>query len=466
MTARHGHLPRALLVAADTAAALLACVAAYVVRMRLEIVPVEGRTDVLPARYLEALPIALTVMIAAVALAGLYERRHLGVSPRIADALRAAVLALAMLSTAALLYWRTFQYSRLTIVIAALVFAPAFLAARAVAQRLTASLARSPHYRSPAVVIGGGAPAAALAQALASQPWMAVDVVAVVPIGEPPDAWPGAPRLAGAEDARALLDAGGAREVFVAVPAAAAHLLPRILAEVSQTQADVRVVPDLGGALTLNPSAHVVGRLPVVSVRERPLYGLRAAGKRALDVVLALLLCVLLSPVLVLVALAVALTSRGPVLFRQERMGLDGRPFHMLKFRTMRADAESASGPVFAQRGDPRVTAAGRVLRRLSLDELPQLWNVLRGEMSLVGPRPERAPFIEQFRARLPGYMLRHTVKSGMTGWAQVHGLRGESSLEERLRYDLEYIDRWSLFLDLEILGRTAVQVLVGRNAY
>jgi len=146
-------------------------------------------------------------------------------------------------------------------------------------------------------------------------------------------------------------------------------------------------------------------------------------------------------------------------------MGLDGHRFGMLKFRTMRAGAEQASGPVFARRGDPRVTPLGRVLRRLSLDELPQLWNVVRGEMSLVGPRPERAPFIEEFRSRLPGYMLRQSVKAGMTGWAQVHGLRGDSSLEERLRYDLEYIDRWSLLFDLEILGRTAVQVVVGRNA-
>jgi lipopolysaccharide/colanic/teichoic acid biosynthesis glycosyltransferase len=154
------------------------------------------------------------------------------------------------------------------------------------------------------------------------------------------------------------------------------------------------------------------------------------------------------------------------VLFIQERMGMDGRPFRMLKFRTMRSDAESESGPVFARPGDPRATAVGRVLRRTSLDELPQLWNVLRGEMSLVGPRPERAPFIEEFRRRFPGYMLRHAVKAGMTGWAQVHGLRGGSSLEDRLRYDLEYVDRWSLSLDLEILGRTALQVLVGRNAY
>jgi exopolysaccharide biosynthesis polyprenyl glycosylphosphotransferase len=466
MTARHGHLPRAILVATDLAAALAACVVAYLVRIRFEIVPVPGRTEVLPGHYLEALPIALTGILAAVALAGLYGRVHFGRVPSVADALRAGLLALAMLSTAALLYWRTFQYSRLTIVIAAALLVPLLLVTRRVARAATARLARDARYRSPAIVVGGGAPVAALARALARQPWMAVDVVAVVAVGEPAAEWPDATRIADVGQARRLLDSGGAREVFVALPAAHAHRLPELLAELSQTQADVRVVPDLGEALLINPSATVVSGLPVVSVRERPLYGLRAAVKRATDFVLSVALIVALSPLLLLVALIVLVTSGAPVLFRQERMGLDGRPFAMLKFRTMRADAESVSGPVFASRGDPRVTAAGRVLRRLSLDELPQLWNVLRGEMSLVGPRPERAPFIEQFRARLPGYMLRHTVKAGMTGWAQVHGLRGESSLEERLRYDLEYIDRWSFILDLEILGRTAVQVMVGRNAY
>ena len=191
-----------------------------------------------------------------------------------------------------------------------------------------------------------------------------------------------------------------------------------------------------------------------------------AASKRALDVSLAAVLLVVLSPLLLLIAVVVRATSPGPALFAQERMGLDGRRFEMLKFRTMRTGAEDETGPVFATRADPRATPVGRFLRRFSLDELPQLWNVLRGEMSLVGPRPERAPFIEQFRDRFPGYMLRHTVKAGMTGWAQVHGLRGGCSLEDRLRYDLEYVDRWSLSLDVEILGRTALQVLVGRNAY
>src|SRR5262245_1795611 len=462
MTARHGHLPRALLVAADVAAALVACVAAYVVRVQLEIVPVAGRTDVLPARYLEALPIAVTVMIAAVALAGLYERRHLGATPREADALRTAVVALAMLSTAALLYWRTFQYSRLTIVIAALLFAPAFLAARAIARRLLARLARSARYRSAAVVVGGGAPAAALARALASQPWMAIDVVAVVPVGEAPGAWPGAARLADVAAARALLESGGAREVFVAVPATEAHRVPPILGEMAQTQADVRVVPDLGGALTLNPSAAVVGGLPVVSVRERPLYGLRAAGQRALDVALAPALLVLLCPVFVPVTLAVALTSRGPVLFRQERRGLDGRPFRMLKFRTMRADAESVSGPVFATPGDPRVTSLGRVLRRLSLDELPQLVNVLRGQMSLVGPRPlplrDHALLEDWHRARA-------LVLPGMTGLWQISGRSG-LEFDDLVRLDFTYIENWSIWSDVSIIARTIPAVISGRGAY
>ena len=173
-----------------------------------------------------------------------------------------------------------------------------------------------------------------------------------------------------------------------------------------------------------------------------------------------------LAPFLLLIGILVRLTSRGPALYSQERMGQNGRPFQMLKFRTMRADAESSSGPVFARPGDPRVTRVGRVLRRLSLDELPQLWNVVRGEMSLVGPRPERRAFIDEFRKSLSGYMLRHSMRAGMTGWAQVNGLRGDSSLHERLRYDLEYIDRWSLLFDLEILGRTTVQVLIGKNAY
>ena len=166
------------------------------------------------------------------------------------------------------------------------------------------------------------------------------------------------------------------------------------------------------------------------------------------------------------IAVIVRLTSPGPALYRQERMGLDGSPFTTLKFRSMSDDAERHTGPIWTRRDDPRCTPVGRVLRRFSLDELPQLWNVLRGEMSLVGPRPERPYFVEQFKDRVPQYMLRHKVKAGLTGWAQVNDLRGDTSIEKRIEYDLYYIENWSMTLDLKIMWLTVLRLSFHRHAY
>jgi exopolysaccharide biosynthesis polyprenyl glycosylphosphotransferase len=206
--------------------------------------------------------------------------------------------------------------------------------------------------------------------------------------------------------------------------------------------------------------------LPFVHLRESPLYGWNLVVKRIFDVVFSAALLLLLSPLLLVLAAAVKLTSPGTVLYRQERMGLDGQRFRMLKLRTMRVDAEWETGPVWAPPGDARRTSIGAFLRRFSLDELPQFVNVLRGEMSVVGPRPERPVFVERFRQTVPGYMLRHKVKSGVTGWAQVHGLRGNTSLETRIEYDIQYIERWSFWLDLKIIAMTVSRVLFDRNAY
>jgi putative colanic acid biosynthesis UDP-glucose lipid carrier transferase len=166
-----------------------------------------------------------------------------------------------------------------------------------------------------------------------------------------------------------------------------------------------------------------------------------------------------------MIALLIKLSSPGPVLYRQQRMGLDCRPFTLLKFRSMHADAEPAGTPIWSTKNDLRCTRVGGWLRRLSLDELPQLINVLKGEMSLVGPRPERPEFIAQFRQGIPRYMLRHKIQAGMTGWAQIHGYRGDTSIEERLRYDLEYIQRWSLVLDVKILLLTLIKGFLHTNA-
>jgi putative colanic acid biosynthesis UDP-glucose lipid carrier transferase len=174
----------------------------------------------------------------------------------------------------------------------------------------------------------------------------------------------------------------------------------------------------------------------------------------------------LASPLLCAIAAGIKLTSPGPVLYRQERVTWNGRRFTMLKFRSMPIDSESNSGPVWSRQSDPRATRFGALLRRYSLDELPQLFNVLNGDMSLVGPRPERPEFVAQFRQEIPGYMQKHIVKAGITGWAQVNDLRGSSDLSKRIQYDLYYIDNWSLWFDLRILALTVWHVFRSRNAY
>jgi exopolysaccharide biosynthesis polyprenyl glycosylphosphotransferase len=201
-------------------------------------------------------------------------------------------------------------------------------------------------------------------------------------------------------------------------------------------------------------------------INDSPVVGLGGWAKRATDVVLASVGIAVASPLLLLIALLVKVTSKGPILFVQERTGLDGRSFHMLKFRSMRADAEVESGPTWAKKVDPRRTAFGTFLRKTSLDELPQLWNVIRGDMSLVGPRPERPVFVRSFRKQIPDYMFRHKVRAGITGWAQVNGWRGDTSLERRIECDLFYIRNWSYLLDLKILTLTLWKGFINKNAY
>src|SRR5439155_8037404 len=204
----------------------------------------------------------------------------------------------------------------------------------------------------------------------------------------------------------------------------------------NDSTAAVRLVPDLARTFTLNASVEDFEGTPIILITESPGQGWNAVLKRAFDFTFSLIGLIALSPLLLLLALVVKMDSPGPALYAQERVGLSGKRFKMYKFRTMRADAEVGGTAVWTRPGDPRRTRLGSVLRRLSLDELPQLWNVLVGDMSLVGPRPERPVFVKQFRASIPRYMLRHHVKAGITGWAQVNGLRGDTPLDRRIEYD------------------------------
>jgi Undecaprenyl-phosphate glucose phosphotransferase len=239
-----------------------------------------------------------------------------------------------------------------------------------------------------------------------------------------------------------------------------------VLQEVGRTVADVRVVPDLLQYITFRAGVEDMDGLPVVHLTQVPMTGWMSLVKRTLDLAISSAALVVLSPLLGAIAAAIRLSDGGPVLYRQRRMGLDGRPFDILKFRSMRVGAEEDTGPTWAQPDDPRRTRVGRFLRQWSLDELPQLWNVLRGEMSLVGPRPERPEFVREFKEKFPQYMVRHRVRAGITGWAQVNGWRGNTSLSKRIEYDLYYIENWSLSLDFRILWMTLRHGLRHRNAY
>jgi exopolysaccharide biosynthesis polyprenyl glycosylphosphotransferase len=226
------------------------------------------------------------------------------------------------------------------------------------------------------------------------------------------------------------------------------------------------MVPDLLELMTSRVRIQELYGIPFIRIKGVPMTTWNLIVKRSFDVVVSGICLILASPVLASIALLIKLDSRGPIYYSQERVGLDGRPFRLLKFRTMRVDAESGTGPVWAKKDDPRKTRIGGFLRRFSLDELPQLLNVLRGEMSIVGPRPERQHFVDQFKKEIPKYLDRHRVKTGMTGWAQVNGLRGNAPIEERTKFDVYYVENWSLVFDLKIILKTVRAVIFGTDAY
>ena len=256
-------------------------------------------------------------------------------------------------------------------------------------------------------------------------------------------------------------------QIYVALPLSAHRRMLNLIRIAREQMVGIKVVPDLMEFITFRAGVEDLDGLPIVDLDRSPLHEIHYLIKRSVDVLLSLLALAVLSPLFLLAAAGIRLTSRGPILYAQERMGMDGKPFVMYKFRTMNTDAESGTGPVWAREGDPRRTALGSWLRRLSIDELPQFFNVLLGEMSIVGPRPERPNFVHEFKRKIPQYMLRHKVKSGITGWAQINGWRGNTSVTKRIEYDLYYIENWSLILDFKIMWLTLWRGFFSqKNAY
>jgi exopolysaccharide biosynthesis polyprenyl glycosylphosphotransferase len=315
------------------------------------------------------------------------------------------------------------------------------------------------------LIVGTGEVGHMILQKIQWNPGLGYKVIGMVEMNGANERAFNVPVLGGPEQLAKLIDQYEIDEVIMALPEATHQETLSLIAQCERGSVSIKLYPDVFQIMASQVSIGDLGGLPLLSVRDVALRGWRLTVKRALDIAGSTVGLVFLSPFLLFTGLLIKLDSPGPVLYAQERMGLDAKPFWCLKFRSMRPDAEK-DGPGWTTKDDPRRTRVGEFLRRFSLDELPQLINVFLGEMSLVGPRPERPIYVEQFRRSIPRYMDRHREKAGLTGWAQVNGLRGDTSIIERTRYDLWYIENWSLRLDFRIIIRTVLGAFQDRNAY
>lgn len=466
MLKEHSRFFEHLMLLGDLVVIAFCWLFSYYVRFYGPIPVYQGIPPLTP--YLWLLIAILVIWTFAFRAFGLYRPRRIASRIReVWDLAKASSVAVLLLMALTFLY-RGFSFSRLVFL---LFWATSILSlsfSRILFRELLRFFRRRGYNLRDALVVGTGETAQKVLEVVSAHPELGIRIVGL--LGEEPSGVgkevEGVKVVGTYEEIQKVLAEKNVDQVFIALPLQSSHRLEEILREIGDAMVDIKVIPDFHRYVTLRGGVEEFEGLPFISLQDSPLYGWNLVMKRAMDVLFSALALLLASPLMAGIAIAIKFTSKGPILYRQERMGLDGRVFQMLKFRTMHQDAELETGPVWAKPNDPRRTAVGKLLRRTSLDELPQLWNVLKGEMSLVGPRPERPVFVEEFRRHVPRYMLRHKMKAGLTGWAQVNGWRGDTSLEQRIEYDLYYIEHWSLLFDLKILGLTLWKGMMNRNAY
>jgi exopolysaccharide biosynthesis polyprenyl glycosylphosphotransferase len=357
------------------------------------------------------------------------------------------------------------NFPRAALVYAWLLSVALVIVLRALLARAQRLLQRRGVGRTRVALVGAGEPAETVLQRIRETPRLGYDLVGMASTdGAPPPA--DVRSLGSVDDIGAAIAREGIEEIIIAIPEATNDDLMQVISRCDRSSIGIKVVPDMFQIMAGQLSIDELGGVPLLNMRDISLRGWKLTLKRAIDIAGSAFGLVAGAPLFFLTAALVKLDSPGPALFTQERMGLDGERFPVFKFRTMRVDAEKLGQ--WTTKDDPRRTRLGTLLRRTNIDELPQLINVLLGHMSLVGPRPEQPRFVEQFRASIPRYMERHREKAGLTGWAQVNGLRGDTSIEERTKYDLWYIENWSVWLDIKIILLTIWQTIVrdNKNAY
>lgn len=451
MYRRHGDKLVLVFLACDLAVTAVVWVGAYLLRFGLWPAP-DGVPDL--HLVLRALPVVLVLAAAAYRLCGLYEVHRLKQLPRELGLVCKASGLMFLLAIAVTFYRRDLYESRLALALFLGLNAVALTLVRRVIWQALKYLRGRGLNRGRAVIVGTGRTGRLVAETIRENAWTGLEAVGFV--DRPRRIEPNVlPRLGDVDELDRVVAEHDVDHVFVALPLSRYGELPEVYKALSDVLVEVQLVPDLPQMAGMKLRMMEIDHVSFLGLRQNPHHGWPRLAKRAMDLGLGTAALLLLAPLMAALALGVKLSGRGPVFYRQARTGLRGRTFNMLKFRSMPVDAELTTGPVWAARNDDRCTRLGRFMRRWSLDELPQLINVLVGDMSLVGPRPERGVFVEKFRRQIPDYAQRHQVKAGMTGWAQVNGWRGDTSMRHRVRCDLYYISHWSLGLDLKILGLT-----------
>ncbi len=447
----------------DLVTVLIALVVSYHIRFHLRFVPVTK--GYIPQEYIRLLPFATFMWLITMNLVGLHRAGepifNLEIFKKIIKS--SAIVFLIIVSIN--FFLREASYSRLLFMIAPLVVIVCTTLSRILLSELVRQLVwKKGKGVLRLLIIGTGPMAETLVKRLNQKPlnYKIVGLLATDE-GKVGEHVYGFPVLGRYEETPEIAEKQKIDSVIVADANLSNSKLMELLIESSKHLVDVKFVPGIMEIMLREASIQQVEGIPLLGLRDTPLQGWNILFKRTFDLLIDIPLIILLSPVFLLIAILIKIDSRGPIFYTQERMGLDGYHFRIIKFRSMFSDAEDRTGPTFAEKDDPRCTRIGRIIRRFNLDELPQLFNVLIGDMSLVGPRPERPHFVQQFKEMLPDYMLRHRVKSGLTGWAQVNGLRGNTSIKERIKYDLYYIENWSLWLDVKIILLT---LFAQKNAY
>ena len=460
------HLFEFLFLAADLFVISVAWLFSYLLRFKSGLVEVQKGTPPF-SRYLVMVLFIWLIWAFVFKRMGLYRpMRGVRRSTEIWRLVNANALALLLFMSVTYLFWeKQTEFSRLVFVYFGALATIFTVMQRILLRFLLQELRRRGHNLRYMLIIGAGKVASDIISRIRLRRELGIQLLGCLSKDGTEKRGPGGVSVMGSyADLGEILRSWDIDQVVVALPFEDNQILPDIMDELKDSTVDVKIVPDVYQFISVGGSIEEFEGLPIISVQESPIEGVNLLAKRLLDVAIAGTALVAFAPLMLVISVLLKLTSSGPVLYAQERMSIDGSRFRIYKFRTMRSDAE-AEGPQWSKRGDKRITLLGRVLRAYSLDELPQLINVIRGDMSLVGPRPERPVFINEFRKQIPKYMLRHKVPAGMTGWAQINGWRGDTSIDKRIECDLFYIKNWSILFDLKIVLLTLFKGLRNRNA-